>query len=295
MIPKIIHWCWFGDSKMPMQLSAYQASWQKHLSGYEFRKWDEESFELTQHNFLRSALEHGAWAFAADYARAWALSQEGGIYLDTDIEIHESLDQYLTHAAFTGFEKKGSPFTAVWGSTPQHSLALRVLGIYNNLIYDPELKMELINTKLVSKLITEDYLINPNLDEKQEGKDGLVVYPSTTFCLDLPRNSATHHFFGSWDLDPSNYAPYIMDLWHQDNFLMQFDKFSEEEIGSLGRLIFEKIGPETTADILWNSESREIGVRYLLNSISSIELIKRTGMTLFNRIIKKVTYFTHYD
>ncbi len=279
---------------MPLQLSKYQESWQKYLPEYEFRKWDEGSFELRHHNFLRSALEQGAWAFASDYARAWALFQEGGIYLDTDVEVHESFNQYLIHAAFTGFEKRGSPFTAVWGSTPQHSLTTRVLSIYKNLIYDPEFTMELINTKLVSNLIVKEFFIDPNLDEIQVGKDGLVIYPSTTFSLNLPRNTATHHFYGSWNLSHNSYAPYIMNLWHQDQFLAQFDRLSKDEIGSLGRIIFEKIGPETTADILLSSNSREVGLDYLRNSISSVELIKSTISTLLARLVKKLSYFFHY-
>lgn len=86
MIPKILHYCWFGNTELPEQLQNYITTWQKYCPDYEVKLWNESSFDVNSHPFTKTAYAAKKFAFVADYVRAHALYLEGGIYLDTDVE-----------------------------------------------------------------------------------------------------------------------------------------------------------------------------------------------------------------
>ncbi len=194
MIPKLIHYCWFGGNPKPQSFEICLASWKKHLPDYEIIEWNESNFDITCCTYVKLAAENNKWAFVSDYARALALYNHGGIYMDIDVEVKYSLNEFLEHRAFSGFEIKGSPFTALWATEKNHPWPKRVIDFYNE-----KQNFDLTtNTVFVSDLLVTEYGINPNKDELQFGKDGIVIYPSTYFCLDLPKNYASHHFVGTW-------------------------------------------------------------------------------------------------
>lgn len=198
MIPKTIHYCWFGPNKIPEQLVQYMESWKKFCPDYEIKLWNENSFDINSHPFTKSAYAEKKYAYVSDFVRAYALHNFGGIYLDTDVELKDRLDSFLNHEAFTGFESKNAPFTAVWGSIAKHSLTQRILEYYRERIYTPQ---ESTNTFSVSQILINEFHIDPLNNSLQIGNDSLHsihIYPSTHFCLDLPKNFATHHFHGSW-------------------------------------------------------------------------------------------------
>lgn len=215
MIPKIIHCCWFGGNPIPSELQEYMKSWRFHCPEYQIKIWNEDNFDINASLFTKTAYEHKKYAYVSDFVRAYALNKEGGIYLDTDVELKDSLDIFLTHEAFSGFEKKGLPFTAVWGSIPGHPLTQKVLEYYQDRVYTP--KQE-VNTVSVSELITNEFNINRNVDELQIGSNSthsIHIYPSTTFCLDLPKNYAAHHFHGSWLGDKkTSYKEFLHTEYH---------------------------------------------------------------------------------
>jgi hypothetical protein len=171
-------------------------SWKTYLSEYDFVEWNEESFDVNSHPYTKTAYAAGKYAFVSDYVRAYALHKHGGVYLDTDVEIKASLNEFLSHEAFSGFEEPNSPFTAVWGSEMGHRWPYLVLRSYENSHFNPGYFTP--NTQVVSDLLTVEFGINRTKDEFQQGNHGVAIYPSSTFCLDLPRNVATHHFGGSW-------------------------------------------------------------------------------------------------
>lgn len=198
MIPRIIHYCWFGPNKIPEELLQYINSWNKFCPDYEIKLWNEQNFDINSHPFTQSAYNAKKYAYVSDYVRTYALNNYGGIYLDTDVELKNNLDIFLEHEAFTGFECCGSPFTAVWGSIAKHSLTEKVLSYYKDKIYSIS---EPTNTASISDILIKEFNINPQSNKKQSGNDTkntIVVYPSSTFCLDLDINFATHHFSGSW-------------------------------------------------------------------------------------------------
>ena len=98
MIPKIIHYCWFGPNPLPPMVE----SWRAKLPGYELRAWTEKTFDIDRLDYTREAYEAGKYAFVSDVARLYALEREGGIYLDTDMEVIRSIDDLLDDTAFVG-------------------------------------------------------------------------------------------------------------------------------------------------------------------------------------------------
>jgi mannosyltransferase OCH1-like enzyme len=198
MIPKTIHYCWFGPNKIPEELMQYIKTWELFCPDYEIKLWNENSFDINSHPFTKSAYAEKKYAYVSDFVRAYALHNFGGIYLDTDVELKDRLDSFLNHEAFTGFESKNAPFTAVWGSIAKHSLTQRILEYYRERIYTPQ---ESTNTFSVSQILINEFHIDPLNNSLQIGNDSfhsIHIYPSTHFCLDLPKNFATHHFYGSW-------------------------------------------------------------------------------------------------
>lgn len=212
MIPKIIHYCWFGGKPKPESFNICLESWKKYLPDYEIIEWNESNFDLNVCEYVQLAVKENQWAFVSDYARAQALYEHGGIYMDIDVEVKLPLDEFLHHRAFSGFEIKGSPFTAVWGAESGHPWPRKVLEFYHQKS-DFDLTT---NTVFVSDLLINQYKVNPEMDELQELEDGIVIYPSTTFCLDLPKNYASHHFIGTWHKrdTPNPFKDYVHSYYY---------------------------------------------------------------------------------
>lgn len=104
MIPKIIHYCWFGRSEIPQLAKECIASWHKNMPDWDYRLWNEETFDINSVAYTKEAYEVGKFAFVSDYVRLVALEREGGVYLDVDFEVYKPFDDLLVHHAFAGFE-----------------------------------------------------------------------------------------------------------------------------------------------------------------------------------------------
>ncbi|MFK2496534.1 glycosyltransferase family 32 protein [Bacteroides fragilis] len=106
MIPKTIHYCWFGGKPLPPLAIKCLESWNKYLPDYEIIEWNESNFPVNSIPYTKEAAAKGKWAFVSDYARFYILYHNGGIYLDTDVQILKSLNPFLKHHSFSGFESK---------------------------------------------------------------------------------------------------------------------------------------------------------------------------------------------
>lgn len=104
MIPRTIHYCWFGRGELPLLVLDCIASWHKYMPDWEYRLWNEDNFNIDALPYTREAYAAGKFAFVSDVARLKALHDEGGVYLDTDVEVFLSLEPLLQHKAFAGFE-----------------------------------------------------------------------------------------------------------------------------------------------------------------------------------------------
>ena len=94
-IPKIIHYCWFGEKDMPDLVKKCIKSWKKILPDYEFKLWNEENFDINSTKWTKVAYKNKKYAFVSDYVRLCALLEFGGIYLDTDIRVKNSFNNLI--------------------------------------------------------------------------------------------------------------------------------------------------------------------------------------------------------
>lgn len=101
MIPKIFHYIWFGRKKVPHP--DFIEGWQQLHPDWEVKKWDEDNLEVESES-LYNALKTREWSNATNIARLFILQKEGGVYLDTDVEIVKSFDPFISHHAFVGFQ-----------------------------------------------------------------------------------------------------------------------------------------------------------------------------------------------
>ena len=183
LIPKIIHYCWFGKGDMPKLETECIRSWKKHLPDYEFVLWNEERFDVTKHPYVKEAYEAKKYAFVTDYVRLYALYNYGGIYMDTDVEALKPLDPFLVHKAFIGCESDVLLGTGTIGAESGHPWIKDLLAEYENKRFIlPDGSYDTIpNTYLVAEFTKKAYGWEPK-DAYQVLKEDLHVYPFDFFC-----------------------------------------------------------------------------------------------------------------
>ena len=208
-IPKIIHYCWFGEKEFPALGRRCLASWKKFLPDYRIVLWNELNFDLSAFCFTREAAAMKKWAFVSDFLRLYALYRRGGVYLDSDVEVLKPLDGFLRHRAFTGFERPGCPVTGIMGAEAGHPWIKGLLADYSRKHFIDESGVPDLtpNTELITRDLRKRYGVLLN-NRKQFLDDGLCIYPQEIFCpLTLKgenygKNFAgaftVHWFAGSW-------------------------------------------------------------------------------------------------
>ena len=128
MLPKVIHYCWFGGGEKTELIQKCIASWRKYCPDYQIIEWNEANYDVNKHSFMRDAWRAKKWAFVSDYARIDILYQHGGIYLDTDVELIKSLDPFLEYRFFAGFESESHvAFGLGFGSEAAHPVLKDIL------------------------------------------------------------------------------------------------------------------------------------------------------------------------
>ena len=132
MIPKIIHYCWFGDAPYSELIQKCICSWKEKLPDYEIKIWNAENFDVDLYRYTREAFQAKKYAFVSDYVRLYALYHEGGIYLDSDVEVLRSFDDLLGEKAFTGFDSSHAITTWVFGSEKGNPLFREFLEYYDD-------------------------------------------------------------------------------------------------------------------------------------------------------------------
>lgn len=192
MIPRIIHYCWFGLGEMPQLAKDCIASWHKYMPDWEYKLWNEDNFDVDQVPYTKEAYEVGKYAFVSDYVRLWALEQEGGLYMDVDFEVYKSFDDLLHYVAFAGFEgSKHLPvMMGVIASEPHGVWVKEQLDHYQNrrfLKEDGTLDLT-TNVQFVTSKMQEGGLVQNG--KEQEYKD-LHVFPVDYFC---PKQTTGEYF-----------------------------------------------------------------------------------------------------
>lgn len=135
MIPKIIHYCWFGKSELPKKAQKCIASWKKYCPDYEVVEWNEENFDINLNDYTRMCYEQKKYAFLTDYVRLFVVEEHGGIYFDTDVEVMRSFDYLLDHKAFFGFETDEYVNTGVgFGAEAGNKIVGQMISEYEQLL-----------------------------------------------------------------------------------------------------------------------------------------------------------------
>nr|WP_306803595.1 glycosyltransferase [Faecalicoccus pleomorphus] len=133
VIPKIIHYCWFGEKEIPNEYKNYIKTWKKYCPDYQIKEWNEKNFNIDQPDYIKEAYEQKKWAFVSDFARLKIVYEEGGIYLDTDVELVKSLDDLLKLKCFLASEKTGYVNTGLgFGAEKKNHIIYSLLEEYTN-------------------------------------------------------------------------------------------------------------------------------------------------------------------
>jgi len=228
-IPKILHYCWFSNEEKPLKIRRCMASWMKILPDYEIRCWGGNSFDFDSIPIVKQAMEQKKWAFASDYIRLYALYTEGGIYLDSDVEVLKGFDRFLNDEFFIGTDcaDRLEDFiyleAGIFGSVKGHPFLMDCMEYYekldvkldevalqNTIQFDkPEnrklhdgigrLKLVIAPIVMAEYMKKYGYVRENNL---QKLKDGIVVYPTPFFINHEHKVSrdvyAVHWNTGSW-------------------------------------------------------------------------------------------------
>lgn len=207
LIPKRIHYMWLGRKPIPDNLQKCMDSWKKYCSDYEILEWNEDNYDINKHPYMKHAYEGGAYGFVPDYARLDILYNYGGFYLDTDVELKQSLDRMRYQEAFCGVEKwQIINFGGCSGAVKNHPMIKRLLDARKEVAFLDESGKQNKNTcgfydtRIV---LDEGYKING----ASQNIKGMNIYAYDYFhpydymsgLLQMTDNTVSiHHFNGGW-------------------------------------------------------------------------------------------------
>ncbi len=226
MIPKIIHYCWFGRGEMSQLARDCIASWHRFMPDWEYRLWNEDSFDVNTNTYTKEAYENGKYAFVSDYVRLWALEREGGLYLDVDFEAYKAFDNLLYCSAFAGIEgSKHQPvMMGVCASEPHGEWVKEMLDAYQGrhfILQDgtPDLTT---NVQFITGIMATNGFRQDGTE--QDYKD-LHIFPVDYFCPRLTTgeyvrtgNTYCEHLgLSSWCEDKGKWKKHLQSLIGQKN------------------------------------------------------------------------------
>ena len=206
MIPKVIHYCWFGRGQMPKLALKCIESWKKYCPDYEIKEWNEDNFDLDMYPYVREAYDARKFAFVTDVVRLYALYHEGGIYMDTDVEVIKPLDSLLQYDAVSGFESPTQIPTGLMACRDGQPLFKELLDEYNGIHFRrPDGTLD--TTTNVIRISNTCKKYGLRLDNTLQTVRGFTLLPKDYLCpidqdghrLKLTSNTlCIHHFAGSW-------------------------------------------------------------------------------------------------
>lgn len=198
MIPKKIHYCWFGGNKMPKSAVKCIKSWKKFFPDYEIIEWNEDNYDVKKNQYIWEAYKMKKYAFVSDFARFDILYHEGGLYFDTDVEVIKNFDKIIQEGGFMGCEVDGSNEKQVphgilvnpglgLAAKPKLDLYKEIIEYYNQQKFlkpDGSMNMETVVTR------TTDILMRHGLNDIKgiQKVAGITIYPADFFN---PRNNNT--------------------------------------------------------------------------------------------------------
>lgn len=209
MIPKIIHYCWFGGNPLPEIAIKCINSWKKFFPDYTIKEWNETNFDVTSCVYCKEAYEARKWAFVSDYARFKILYEYGGIYFDTDVEVIKSMDDIIQRGAFIGRERIAGTFPVNAGlglaAYPKMSVVKDILDDYEKSHFVQTGKMETVVERVTN--ILKIYGLDDCRNERNVKVKEMNIYACDYFCpydynngeLKITDNTRSIHWYdASW-------------------------------------------------------------------------------------------------
>lgn len=207
-IPKVIHYCWFGGNPLPELAIKCIESWKKYCPDYEIKEWNEKNYDVNTIPYTKEAYEAKKWAFVSDVARLDVLYKEGGIYLDTDVELLQSLDKLLDCKGYMGFENKAEVASGLgMGAEPKSPVVEALLSDYIDihfLLDDGSMDLTACPKRNTETLVKLGLIADGTYQEL----DGFKFYPRHIFSpkedtsgklkYKTSETISIHHYDGSW-------------------------------------------------------------------------------------------------
>lgn len=224
MIPKVIHYCWFGRKPLPSSARRCIRSWKKYFPDYEIKEWNEDNFDVNAVPYIKEAYAMRRYAFVSDYARFWILFKHGGIYFDTDVEVIRPMDDIIEKGSFMGCETEAKEDIPLYvapglgiGCEAGNPLYMDLLSIYDGLHFCDSSGKE--NLKTIVQYTTER-LSSSGLRQVNEIQclENVNIYPKEYFNpfdyesgkFVLTQNTRTIHYFaGSWKTPKERFMEFI--------------------------------------------------------------------------------------
>ena len=208
MIPKIIHYCWFGGKPKPKLVERCIASWKHYCPDYQIIEWNETNFDIDNCDYTKFCYENKRFAYLSDYVRLWAVLQKGGIYFDTDVELIKTPDDLLKNGAFFGFEGTEFINTGIgFGALAGHWAVTEMLNLYRKkTVEELQQSLDVYNCLTGSPKINT-YAMTPhglvqNGEKQQIGdtvflpQDYLCPFDDQTGELHRTENTISIHWYG---------------------------------------------------------------------------------------------------
>ena len=252
MIPKIIHYCWFGGKPLPELAQKCIASWKKFLPDYEIKEWNESNYDVRKIPYTAQAYDAKKYAFVSDFARFDILYQYGGVYFDTDVEVIKPMNDILANGAFMGLESAGNIASGL-GIAAESGMRIykEIIDSYENEKFvndDSSLNIKTVVIR-VSDIFRRHGFTNEDI---LQCCADVKIYPIDFFCpksysagtLTITGNTRTiHHYDGSWQ------SIYTRKMMKEKEFIRKNIHLKTvavllEKICTLKKIVLEFIYPE---------------------------------------------------
>ena len=207
VIPKIIHYCWFGGTPIPKKNLRYIECWKRQCPDYEIKEWNESNYDVSKCLYMEQAWKSKYWAFVSDYARLDIVYEYGGIYLDTDVEILRNLDDLLYQEAYLGFESNLYVATGLgFGARKKHPIIREMRDDYNNRYFiEKDGTYNLLGCPSYQTACLKQHGLITNGQHQHIGN--VTIYPASVLCsyaslskmeIKTPYSYTIHHFDATW-------------------------------------------------------------------------------------------------
>lgn len=222
MIPKIIHYCRFGGKEKPASVCKCIDTWRKYCPDFEIKEWNETNFDVNSTQYTQDAYKIGNYAFVSDVARLKVLTEEGGIYFDTDVEVVKDFSPLLENKAFLCFEGTQHIATSTMGCKPHHPLFEEFYGLYaKEKLFKPDSTVNTdTNVVRLTKLLQNHGLL---LNGQQQEIAGVTIYPYSYFSpydyvdgrLRKTDDTYSIHWYSQSWLKISSFRRFFSQLFHR--------------------------------------------------------------------------------